>query len=128
MFGSKKKEATTEDKIAAVAVVLIGLGAVIYFNFFDTTPSKPADDSQMAFIECQHFVEDRLKAPSGAEFSSGFHGGLVAANTYAIQSYVDAQNSFGAKLRNNFICQVNYKGGDIGDRANWQLQDLRFFE
>ena len=63
----------------------------------------------------QRGVSSILKAPSTAEFPSPtFNRGAysiseVSPGTYRVTGYVDAQNSFGAKLRNNWaaICQGN---------------------
>jgi hypothetical protein len=52
---------------------------------------------------------------------------LLAAsggNKYVVRAYVDAINSFGAKLRNDYVCTVQYTGGDDDDGRNWRLIDL----
>lgn len=48
-------------------------------------------------------VKSLLKSPKSADFA-GFDGWSIARNQYyvAVQSYVDAQNSFGAELRSEF--------------------------
>jgi hypothetical protein len=43
---------------------------------------------------------------------------------YVVNSYVDAQNSFGAMIRNTFKCKVQYLGGGEADSRNWSLIDL----
>jgi hypothetical protein len=66
----------------------------------------------------ENFIKDQLKAPSTAEFSP--HGETRVAyneadDTYTVRGWVDAQNSFGAKLRSKYICTVR---NTVGDR--WQ--------
>jgi len=86
---------------------------------------KVEHDSIAAWIMCQEFVKRNLKSPSSADF-----GGLLAGDwqdpaTHAIHmgngkyrctGFVDAQNSFGAQIRNQFSLTIKYTGND-----NWKL-------
>lgn len=60
---------------------------------------------------CIEQVKNTLKAPSTAKFPSIIATEENVRNIgylkYEISSYVDAQNSFGAKLRKNFVCTVS---------------------
>lgn len=88
----------------------------------------PGSDDQktMAMVMCEEFVDRTLKAPGTAEY-----GGLsdatityeAAAETYTVRNYVDAENSFGAMLRSNFVCEVKDAGND-----EWELVDLTGIE
>ncbi|MBI2638147.1 hypothetical protein HYW83_01000 [Candidatus Peregrinibacteria bacterium] len=54
-------------------------------------------------------VEAMLKAPSTAKFPRGIPDNILFSpekNSYTVISYVDAQNSFGAMIRTNYICVV----------------------
>lgn len=71
-------------------------------------------DPLEAYVICQQFVEDRLKAPSTAEFGGPYsqvttHNG---GGEYTVDTYVDAENSFGAMIRNDFVCTVQHTSGD----------------
>ena len=75
--------------------------------------SSPA----MAFEMCKDSVKNKLKAPSTATFRNFYQkdGEVVvsgSAGSYRIVSTVDAQNSFGAKIRSSFSCLASYKGAD----------------
>jgi hypothetical protein len=94
---------------------------------FFTTDNKPKDHSIMASIQCKNFVKDSLKSPSSAEFPMS-KGQNIGSNTYVVNSYVDADNVFGAKLRKNFSCKIKYTGGDEDDKSNWNLIDLNIDE
>ena len=60
-----------------------------------------------AEIECKVAIESRLKAPSTADWSRGESGKWRDHPGYFLVRYaVDAENSFGAKLRNRYECQV----------------------
>ncbi|WP_162175151.1 hypothetical protein [Fodinicurvata fenggangensis] len=88
---------------------------------YDADGCLPAED---AFFVSQQFVERSLKAPSTAEFSSsfdresGYH--KTGACTYRVSGYVDAENSFGAKIRTNWWTEVEYSPEEDG----WRLLDM----
>lgn len=71
---------------------------------------------------CEQFVEDRLKAPATADFSdtTAFATG---GTSWTVEGAVDAENSFGAKIRNTYVCKVSYTGDDM-----WRLDDLTMSE
>lgn len=74
---------------------------------------------------CQVKVKEELKAPASAKFPSCNRASIrkVAEGVYAVKSYVDAQNSFGAMIRTGYVCQVKYRGDHL-----WTLQRLVFGE
>jgi hypothetical protein len=60
-----------------------------------------------AQVQCRVAIESRLKAPSTADWSLGEVGRWSGHPGYFLVRYrVDAQNSFGAKLRGHYECQV----------------------
>ena len=69
---------------------------------------------------CKEFVEKTLKAPSTADFQNynNFFARGIGEGPFQVSGYVDAENSFGAKIRTQFICERR-KTGD-----NWQLVNL----
>lgn len=78
-----------------------------------------------AYIIAQSFVKDRLKSPKTAEFSFECKCEYnMSTKTYYITSFVDAQNSFGALLRMNFVCRLKFNGGDWADINNWNLLEI----
>lgn len=78
-----------------------------------TTPAAP-DSRALAVAACdraQEAVRAQLKAPSTAEFPSCLWSDAYQLRsndqvTYFVTGYVDAQNSFGAKLRSRFVVQL----------------------
>lgn len=61
-----------------------------------------------------------LKAPSTAKFPSYYEAAVDSSTPagggvqYVMTAYVDAENSFGAMLRNTFRCRVTVRqGSDI---------------
>ena len=66
-------------------------------------------------------VKSILKAPSTAEFDdSNTRIWLFPDSSVVIKGTVDAQNSFGAMLRNNFYVRMKWKS-DFRDVGNWTI-------
>jgi hypothetical protein len=101
-------------------LVLAGLLATACSDLGDSGP-----DEISAYVMCQDFVEDRLKAPSSADFPqlSDWTAAKTGPDQWRIRSYVDAENSFGATIRSHFVCEVRYVGND-----RWRLVNLEFEE
>jgi hypothetical protein len=55
-------------------------------------------------------VQDKLKAPSTAEFSNESVSG--SGNSWNVSGSVDSQNSFGAKIRSSYTCSIAYSPSD----------------
>lgn len=84
-------------------IVLCCVGAIIKSQVGD---KEPGDVD--ARVMCEQFVEDRLKSPKSADYSgeSVFREGDV----WVVTGKVDAQNSFGAMIRNSFKCRMTVSG------------------
>ena len=66
-----------------------------------------------ARIYSEQYVLRKLKAPSTAEFGESDAGvNQIDNNTFTVFNYVDAQNSFGAKLRITYSCEITFVGDD----------------
>jgi len=65
-------------------------------------------DADGATQACHGWVTDELKAPSTADFT----GDDVSGNgPWTISGSVDAENSFGAKIRSSWTCEVRLESG-----------------
>lgn len=64
------------------------------------------NDEIVASVCAQKKVESMLKAPKSADFPWIIGAVPQKDGSYGVQSYVDAQNSFGATIRTNFVCKV----------------------
>jgi hypothetical protein len=75
------------------------------------TPSS--DDLELgAWNVCHQFVEDRLKAPSTADFEDvDEYKASNSAGVWTIVGWVDSENSFGAKIRTDYVCKVRHVSG-----------------
>jgi hypothetical protein len=105
-------------KFVTVALACFVVGGVIVSTASgnDRGSSTSGGSPGMAFEMCKDFVKARLKAPSTATFRNFYEDdGEVrvtgsGAGPYTIQSTVDSQNGFGAKIRSNFSCTVTATG------------------
>lgn len=66
-----------------------------------------------AVVVAEKAVKNKLKSPSTAEFCSHKEYSITCSrNTWTVSGYVDAQNSFGAMLRNNFTVKFTFENGE----------------
>lgn len=77
-------------------------------------------------LDAHYFTEEAvkrlLKAPSTAKF--GDYKCRISGDTiFYCTGYVDAQNSFGAMLRNNYHVILKYTGKDPDDITAWSIVD-----
>lgn len=84
----------------------------------EPTDEELYGDEYTAQVMCERFIEDRLKSPSTAEFETEDRL-LLPSKRWQIIGTVDSENSFGAMIRNDYGCQVKYKGDD-----EWRLKRL----
>lgn len=121
-------------------IIVVGIGAIA--SMFSGDPSGGSSggssggqeeqgwqppDSIDATVICQNFVEDRLVAPSTAEFPWGPNSQKTLKNgpdqyKFRIRSYVDAENRMGANIRKDYTCTVKMEEG----ADKWQLVELEF--
>lgn len=82
--------------------------------FFPVRYKAQSNEDYQIVLASQNYVKERLKSPSTAEFPNPYSVILTATNYghYIITSYVDAQNGFGASLRENYECEIVYNGSD----------------
>lgn len=83
------------------------------FNTRELVP--PKYDRFNAQTECEHFVSQRLKAPATADFAPMRDLRITGEGNgpWTVEGYVDAQNSFGAKIRNRYTCSVAFNGDRV---------------
>lgn len=104
-------------------LALVGLLAVLWVigSLVDSKPT-PGSDKLGAFLASQDFVKRELRAPSTAKFSD-FDEARVSStggDSYTVAGWVDAQNGFGAMIRNDFVCKL-HKVGDTWYRDDVSL-------
>lgn len=76
-------------------------------------PVEPAiPDRFDAQVTCETFVKRKLKAPATAEFAPSHELTISGEGDgpWKVTGYVDAENSFGAKLRSRYYCEMHFEG------------------
>lgn len=134
LWADQSRSKTPGRVLRRVLLTIIGVMIVLGWALgaWESSPSggsrSPAADTGEpieAFLICQDFVEDRLKAPATAEYPSDYrkYTERLASGRFRVTAYVDAQNSFGAQVRTDFVCVVKY----VGDET-WELESLALDE
>ncbi|GAA0082983.1 hypothetical protein [Clostridium sp. CTA-6] len=93
--------------------VLLCLSIILCLGIFVgcSDSSGRGDESEeryKAYETAKSYVEDELKSPSTAEFPSASEAKItkLGKDEYKIESYVNAENSFGAKVKSTFSCRI----------------------
>jgi hypothetical protein len=97
-------------RIIGVIVVVVLIAIAIDENTNGGGDAPSIGDSYGAQFACEQFVEDRLKSPGTAEFTDQTETNDGVEWT-SIGS-VDSQNTFGGVVRNDYVCVVQYEGGE----------------
>ena len=105
---------------------VILMAIVIIIAIFDPESLDNAPEtSWTAYDYAQEIVKNNLKSPASAVFPDYQESFVNELGKYEwrVETYVDAQNSFGAMLRTNFTIVVKH------DRKNqkWSYSDFRFY-
>ena len=71
-----------------------------------------------ALGHCRTSVKEELKAPRTAKFKGMFDDPIrdvtdLGSGRFRVKSWVDSQNSFGAMIRNQFECTVDFDQGTV---------------
>jgi hypothetical protein len=111
----------TDDEFVAKVSAKVNADA----QFGQTTASTPGPlfasyNAAGAAKACQTFVLNGLKAPASAKFPEHVTTTEdLGEGRFRVQAAVDAQNGFGALIRNNYDCSVHWVSG-----SDWGLDDL----
>lgn len=101
-------------------VLVVVMVAALFAEGQDRAPQSNAQQSTTApggsnigaITACEGYVADRLKAPATAKFSGWLDSttAVLKDGTIAVRGTVDAQNGFGALIRNDWVCAVRQSG------------------
>lgn len=76
-------------------------------------PTATSSNDSLARVCAKQEIEKMLIAPSTADFPWLISATQIDDKNYVVRSYVDAENAYGAKLRQNFLCYVVITGMDV---------------
>lgn len=103
----------------AVLVTVLSIASAAIFG----QPAPRVADASDACYMAQTFVKKELKAPSTAKFAPCREPDTVVTQTnriWHVRSWVDAENGFGATLRNSYSADLIYYPAT----DTWTLSDL----
>ncbi len=127
MAKPKPKQQDAETQGVAGCLIVIFLAVVGAFWLFGGDQKEPdlCRDGISAKVIAETFVRRRLKAPSTADFAGVSDAKMVeiSCGTWRVVSYVDSQNSFGAKIRTHFAVTVEFLGKD-----KWVLRSMKILK
>ncbi len=109
------QEEKTKGVISLVVLALV-IGVAVYG--FSGSGSQEGEDSfghdwAVAMTVAEKAVKSELKSPSSAEFSSKNETTInVSGNTWTVSGWVEAQNSFGATIRNSYSVKFTFNSSD----------------
>lgn len=106
----------------------LGCGGIILLSiiivFLSTIFSSDTRtvDKYDAEVFAEDFVKEKLKSPSSAKFSSTSEKDIkeIEDNVWEVSGSVEAENSFGANIKNNFIVEMEYDP----DHESWMLNNI----
>ncbi len=113
---------TTKQAMIALAFLL----ACLAYSFLPTINLPEISQETKAKYEAMHFVLGRIKTPSTASFPEPISEWVCIKQgdgSYIVSAHVDAQNLFGAMLRNNFKAVVQQEPGS----DDWRLKGLEMW-
>ncbi len=116
-------------------LVKVGFGLFVGIILLATCRGKPEDatrararaekgayeqkcgEKAMALVMAQGFVQKKLRAPATADFPASLDGVLMLeCGHWRVDSYVDAQNGFGALIRTSYRAEMRKN-----DAETWEL-------
>jgi hypothetical protein len=134
--GKPRVKGINQKQVVGLVVICLMMGLLVLWcssGSLTTTPQQKDQKAQSycenrrtAYYMSQEFVKMSLKAPSSAEFPR-MEDSEVSVNylgdcTHDVRAYVDAQNSFGAKIRNRYYVKLkNQKGTETWESLNVQI-------
>lgn len=118
-----KRRPTDQERVRiTIGTIAICLIVLLLFGALKSCVSKFTEVSEFdAYFAATEFVRRDLVSPSSAEFA-GFDKDKVRKvdkNRFIVRGHVDASNSFGAKLRKTYMCELSYLGDD-----EWHLESM----
>lgn len=117
-------------KLGSVALLFVAMFAIAIPALLDSrgqsvpaqtvaTPQAHEYSHAEAYAEAEAIVSKYLKSPSTAKFPSMSEVNIkdLGAEGFQVEGYVDAQNSFGAMLRQNWEMVFQFVGDGVDVRV-----------
>lgn len=103
---------TAQQAILGWAVLLIIIFIATQFFFGGSDNNSPEKLAHAAYFQCQDHMNTLLKSPGSAKYPYPPRVVRIGnTDQWAMPSYVDSQNGFGAMLRTHWTCVITIKNG-----------------
>lgn len=105
-----------------IIIVNLILWPIAIYLILDSSQPEPLTPEKSAYYAAREVVSRHLKAPAAAEYQP-YTDGMVTIrgnNKYTVNLWVDAENSFGAKIRSHFTVDV-----ELRDDGNWYYTNIK---
>lgn len=114
-----KRTKITDELIGGIIIIILAIG--LLSSLSDIVNNKKDDTDKYlhnAWVQSKLVVKDNLKSPSSAKFPMYYEGFVkdLGENRYQINAYVDADNSFGTKLRTEFVVYLTLTDNGKGHK------------
>jgi hypothetical protein len=125
----KPKQPPKNFRLGCTVIIVIIIISFIVAITGDDNKFDPEDYSTKAKIISEEVVKASLKSPSSAKFpdecvTEKYFGDSI----FLVHGCVDAQNTFGAMIRTNYRCKLQYLKDDWADINNWKIMDFNIEE
>lgn len=98
---------TLRDLVIVIALI------VLMVKCFGSKTTSKSDICISAYVYSQDLVKQQLKSPKSASFPLYSKSFIVdKGNTILISAYVDADNSFGSKVRVHYTANIKIKNDE----------------
>ena len=96
--------------LIVIAIILIARSCVSGSSSGGSSKDSYGHDQADAIVIAKDKVKEQLKSPSSAKFSNV--SASLSGNTWTVTGSVDAQNSFGATIRNTFKVTITFTSSE----------------
>lgn len=120
----------TKNHILSIAILIIALllmtacgGGGSDSDNGEQQEQKAEHSEYAAYAVSQKLLEDKLHSPSTAEYPamSTVDVEHLGEGVYTVDAYVDAQNAYGAMVRQDYYMKIQYEGDDY-----WNVLEMDF--
>ena len=110
---TKKAEKSFYIKFFVIAIVATLFWVIVIGYGMKKDKNSKSHTYTQCYYYSQTLVKDKLKSPKSADFPR-YSDKFIEdkGDTIKVSAYVDAENSFGANVRVNYIANIKVKDGE----------------
>jgi hypothetical protein len=110
----------------SIVLLLFAILFIVRIGKNETSHLNKKPSAQQAYSMAQTFVKDKLKLPASADFPKTNYKADIdtASNSYLINGFVNAQDSKGHFVKQQWTAKLKYSGGDWSERKSWVVDSV----